>query len=120
MGLHFIYLRQDTQKSYTMKSFLIAALAATLLVQTFAEPEPKNVITCTICTDLIQILDDSITDQSTVEQVLDVLHTACDFLVGMEQECYNFVDTNVEKIIDLLVNQYLSPEAICNELTLCP
>ena len=35
---HFIYLRQDTQKSYTMKSFLIAALAATLLVQTFAEP----------------------------------------------------------------------------------
>ena len=81
---------------------------------------PKNVITCTICTDLVQILDDTITDDSTIEQVHDILYSACGILVGMEQDCYDFVDANLEKIIDLLVNQYLSPEAICNELTLCP
>ena len=57
---------------------------------------------------------------STIQQVEDILHGACDILVGMEQDCYNFVDANLQKIVDLLVNEYLSPEAICNELALCP
>merc|ERR1712215_32426 len=117
MGTQF---EQDTRNCCTMKSLLFAALATTLAVYAFAAPEPKNVITCTICTDLIQILDDTITDDSTIAQVHDILYSACGILVGMEQECYDFVDANLEKIIDLLVNQYLTPDAICGELTLCP
>merc|ERR1712061_180288 len=111
---------QETRNTCIMKSLLFAVLATTLAVYAFAAPEPKNVITCTICTDLVQILDDTITADTTIQQVHDVLYSACSILVGMEQECYDFVDANLEKIIDLLVNQYLSPEAICNELTLCP
>ena len=50
------------------------------------------------------------------------MHGFCDILIGLEAECYDFVDTNVQIIVDLLVNQYLSPEAICGEefLGLCP
>merc|ERR1712109_47448 len=119
MGNEFCCVCQETHNFYTMKLFLFVTLA-TLAVYALATPEPKNVITCTIYTDLVQILDDTITGDSTIEQVHDILYRACGILVGMEQDCYDFVDANLEKIIDLLVTQYLSPEAICNELTLCP
>merc|ERR1712077_7527 len=116
MGVHSICSRQD----FRMKSLLFAVFATTLAIYALAAPEPKNVITCTICTDLVTILDETITSNSTIEQVQDILYGACGILIGIEQECYDFVDANLQRIVDLLVNQYLSPEAICNELTLCP
>ena len=54
------------------------------------------------------------------QKVVDIMHGFCDILIGLEDQCYDFVDTNVEMIIDLLVNQYLSPEAICGNLGACP
>ena len=83
--------------------------------------EPKNVITCTICTDLVTILDEALTNNQSISQVQDIMYGACDILVGMEQDCKDFVDSNLEKVIDLLVNEYLSPDKICEEfLSLCP
>jgi hypothetical protein len=38
------------------------------------------------------------------------LYGACDILVGMEQQCKDFVDEQLPIIIDLLVEQYLNPE----------
>ena len=32
-------------------------------------PEPKNVITCTICTDLIENLDETLTGNATISEV---------------------------------------------------
>merc|ERR1739842_57549 len=118
MGVHSICSLQD----YRMKSLLFAVFATTLAIYAFAAPEPKNVITCTICTDLVGILDETITDNTTISEVVDIMHGFCDILIGLEAECYDFVDTNVQIIVDLLVNQYLSPEAICGEefLGLCP
>merc|ERR1712183_204456 len=111
---HSICSLQD----YRMKSLLFAALATTLAIYAFAAPEPKNVITCTICTDLVGILDETITDNTTISEVVDIMHGFCDILIGLEAECYDFVDTNVQIIVDLLVNQYLSPEAICGKNSL--
>ena len=50
------------------------------------------------------------------------MHGFCDILIGMEDQCQDFVDKNVEIVVDLLVNQYLSPDAICGKefLGLCP
>ena len=35
--------------------------------------EPKNVITCTICTDLVGILDETITANTTISEVTKVI-----------------------------------------------
>merc|ERR1711934_807934 len=115
MGAHSICSSHQS-KNCKMKSLLFAALATTLAIYAFAAPEPKNVITCTICTDLVGILDETITE------VVDIMHGFCDILIGLEDACYDFVDTNVQIIVDLLVNQYLSPEVICGEefLGACP
>ena len=68
----------------------------------------------------MQILDEALTNNASISQVEDILFKACDILIGMEQECKDFVTDNLEKVIDLLVNQYLSPDVICEQLYLCP
>merc|ERR1712004_155319 len=80
----------------------------------------KNVVTCTICTDLVTILDENLTNNATIGEIESVLDAACDILVGMEQDCKDFVAANLEVVIDLLVNEYASPDVICGSLMLCP
>ena len=82
--------------------------------------EPKNVFTCTICTDLVTILDENLTNNATLSEIESFLDAACDILVGLEQDCKDFVAANLETVVDLLVNEYLSPDEICNSLSLCP
>jgi hypothetical protein len=38
----------------------------------------------------------------------------------LEQQCKDFVDEQLPIIIDLLVEQYLNPEEVCEQLSLCP
>ena len=86
----------------------------------FSEPQPKNIISCTICTDLVEIVDETLTSNGTISDVEAAIDAACDILIGIEDSCKDFVHNNLEMVIDLLVNEYLSPEAICNGLGLCP
>jgi hypothetical protein len=53
-------------------------------------------------------------------QISDILYAACDVLIGLEQQCKDFVDEQLPIIIDLLVEQYLNPEEVCEQLFLCP
>merc|ERR1712025_1061113 len=105
---------------FKMKSVIFATLAALLVASAFAAPKTKNIITCTICTDLITIADDAITDGQNVADIEAVLDGACDILVGIEQDCKDFVHQNLQMVIDLLVNQYLEPTQVCEQLALCP
>ena len=66
------------------------------------------------------ILDESITNNQTISEIEGILDQACDILVGMEQDCKDFIANNLETVVDLLVNEYLSPDQICNNLSLCP
>lgn len=77
-------------------------------------------MTCTICTDLVQLADEAILANQTIDDVKNLLYNFCNILVGMEDDCKAFVDENVEKVIDLLVNEYLNPTEICEKLNLCP
>ncbi len=84
------------------------------------EPAPKNVITCTICTDIIMFVDQSLTNNATEEAIEEVLGYFCDALVGMEEDCHHFVHEWLPIIINLLVEEYLDPNEICEMIQLCP
>ena len=78
-------------------------------------------ITCTICTDLVQVVDEALVSNQTIGQIEGVLDAMCDILVGMEDDCKGFVSDNLAAVIDLLVNEYLSPDEVCEDyLGLCP
>ena len=49
---------------------------------------------------MVQILDDTITADTTIQQVHDILYSACGILVGMEQECSkNRLETRSRQIL---------------------
>ncbi len=77
-------------------------------------------MTCTICTDLVQIADEALTSNATIDTIAEGLHAFCDILTGLEQTCKDFVDEQLPVIIELLVNEYLEPNEVCEQLTLCP
>ena len=62
----------------------------------------------------------NLTNDATISQIESFLDAACYILVGMEQDCKDFVAANLETVTDLLVNEYVSPDEICGTLTLCP
>ena len=55
-----------------------------------------------------------------VFQIEGILDGFCDVLPIGAEFCHDFVQNNLEGIIDSLVNEYLDPEEICTQLTLCP
>ena len=90
----------------------------------FTEPMP-NVKThpffCKICTDVVQVIGDAYTSDQNIAHIEKLLNLWCDVLVGLEDECKAFVSENVEKVVDLLVNEYYSPDKVCQTyLHLCP
>jgi len=110
-----------------MKSLLFAALATTLAIYAFAAPaaelslDNKNYITCTICKDLVGLVDNAILGNSTIGQIEDQLDQFCDLLPNLVTDlCHDFVHNNLEGIIDSIVNEYLDPEELCTSLSACP
>ena len=66
------------------------------------------------------MVDQAITGNATITEIENVLFGFCDILHGMEVECREFVEGNLERVIDLLVNEYLAPDVICEMISLCP
>ena len=81
---------------------------------------PKNSLTCIICTEFIELVDEGITSNQTISQIEEILDQACAILGPLELECIDFWSINLERIIDLLVELYLTPAEVCEQLSLCP
>jgi hypothetical protein len=43
-------------------------------------PESKNYVTCILCKDLVQIVDDALVSNSTIDQVIKKHYILCVFL----------------------------------------
>merc|ERR1711962_701202 len=110
-----IRLRQEAQNFSKMKSLLFVALALPT-----TDDNNRNYITCILCKDLVGLVDNAIIGNSTIEQIEDLLEQVCGALPIGQQTCFDFVHDNLEGIIDSLVNDYLDPEELCTQLTLCP
>ncbi len=58
------------------------------------------------------------------EQIADELKKICGAIFteneAAHQQCNNVVDTYLPQLINMLVNEYLSPDEVCLALTACP
>ncbi len=61
--------QQETIKSFFTTDFDIKKKVSCNTFYDLSEKASKNVITCTICTDLIELVDEQILANSTIEQV---------------------------------------------------
>merc|ERR1712115_505921 len=84
-----------------MKVLLVLAsfvLAASALVQ------PRNDLTCSICMDIMQDLDDFITE---------ICHTLGQLIPNFEATCNFIIQSQLPAIIDAFVHDNMDPTQVC-------
>uniref|UniRef100_V5H0Q3 Pulmonary surfactant-associated protein B n=1 Tax=Ixodes ricinus TaxID=34613 RepID=V5H0Q3_IXORI len=95
--------------------------AALPMVKLFPSQETKagDIITCSLCKSLINLAEQLLPGNMTVEAIAELLDYICDLFPGSErQQCKAFIDTNRDIIIKFLAED-AAPEVICHMITLC-
>merc|ERR1711970_1611817 len=101
-----------------------AILLTILLPLTYTQEPPSapgNDLTCSLCKTVMELLDQYLTDTTNEQAIADALKEICALLPSpLDTECEAMISEYTDDIIDLLVNEYLSPQQVCDALTLCP
>merc|ERR1712114_100487 len=106
----------------TMKVAIL--LVSGLVASTLAAPKVDNVLTCSICTDVMTDIDNFITSDTTEQQIVDFVEQICAalgaILPDLVATCNALVEPQLPAIIDGLVNDNLNPQEVCNSIGACP
>jgi saposin len=79
---------------------------------------PKSETTCELCEFVISELNSTLSNNSTVQEVIAEVEQVCSILPQtIKQQCDDFIQDNALQIIKLLQTE--SPEEICTVLELC-
>merc|ERR1711936_271766 len=112
MGVHLAM-----QLSYAILLTILLPLPLTVS----QAPPPQNDLTCSLCKTVMELLDQYLTDTTNEQAIADALKEICALLPSpLDTECDAMISEYTDDIIDLLVNEYLSPQQVCDALTLCP
>merc|ERR1712142_1416862 len=98
---------------------LVACLAAVAFAQ------PRNQLTCDICTDIMTDLDNFITSDTTEQEIIDFVKEIChalgQLISGFEATCNLLVTSQLPAIIEGFVNDNMDPTQVCTDLLgACP
>merc|ERR1711892_804747 len=102
--------------------FSVLFLFTLLLPLTTSQaPPPRNDLTCSLCKTVMELLDQYLTDTTNEQAIADALKQICAALPSpLDAECDAMISEYTDDIIELLVNEYLSPQQVCDALSLCP
>ena len=112
---------------------IAALLIASVVFTSAAKLSPKmkykealeaKSIQCDVCTFIITEIDKILVSAETQEDIIQAIEKLCAGLDGVfpgaGQACDSIVETYLPQIIEGLVQNQLSPAAVCGTLTLCP
>jgi hypothetical protein len=75
---------------------------------------------CTVCEFLVSNLETQAKKQDSMESIKNIFDIFCDYvfdLFGYEQECQEFVDDNLEFVVQILTE--VSPKELCESIGFC-
>ncbi|XP_023348956.1 prosaposin [Eurytemora carolleeae] len=86
------------------------------------KPSQDKDVGCVMCEFAMQVIDEHLDDEPTIEQIERTVQFLCSYLPGSIADiCEQFIDNNGQKIIEGLVSEELSPKQVCTvQLNLCP
>merc|ERR1712110_1298187 len=103
------------------QEFAAALLLLSSLVAGQAE-QPKDLL-CDICVDIVTDLDEWITSDSTMDDIINFVEGLCRALGAIASElellCDTLVESNLPDIINGLVEENLSPSEVCANIGAC-
>merc|ERR1712203_330177 len=77
-----------------------------------------NPLTCDICTDIFQGLDDFLLDNE--DQIAHALENLCEGFPWLFEICWRLVEACMDDLIEMIIESGLNPKDMCEALFLCP
>merc|ERR1712045_898425 len=112
----------DPQSSTMMLKLAVSLLLLSSLVSCDQAEQPKDLL-CDICIDIVTDLDEWITSDSTMADIIEFVEGLCRALGAIASElellCDALVESTLPDIIDGLVNDNLSPTEVCANIGAC-
>jgi len=68
-----------------------------------------------------ELLDQYLTDTDSEQAIADALKQICAALPSpLDTECDAMISEYADDIIELIVNEYMGPQQVCEQISLCP
>merc|ERR1712027_105540 len=127
MGSILLILQHKTYHKMQLQMLTLATVLVTLvsMVSSSGVHTGDNTkdLMCDICQDIVRDLDEWITSDSTIDEIVHFADGLCDGLGWIGQDladlCKQLMDDNLPDIINGLVNDNLAPEQICVNIGWC-
>merc|ERR1712024_25248 len=105
---------------------MITVALALLIIASAAQAgkveQPKDLL-CDICVDIVTDIDEWITSDSTMDEIIQFVEGLCSLLSfdpTLEKICDSIIENNLPEIINGLVNDNLNPTEVCASIGMCP
>merc|ERR1711997_724432 len=105
-------------------SMITVALALLILAsaaQAGQAEQPKDIL-CDICVDVVTDVDEWVTSDSTMDEIIQFVENLCSLLSFdpyLEGICDFIIEHNLPEIINGLVNDNLNPSEVCQNIGMC-
>merc|ERR1711881_196262 len=129
VAVHHCLLSSLNIKMKTIALLLFATTLATALPakhslpMTYQQALKAKSIQCDICTFVVTEIDKIIVNDQVTDALIQEVEKLCTSLdnifPGAGASCNAIVETYLPQIVEGLVNNQLSPSAVCQALTLC-
>merc|ERR1711872_175338 len=83
-----------------------------------ARAAQRNELTCDICTEIMQGLDDFLLDNE--DQIAHALENLCEGFPWLFEICWRLVEACFDDLIEIIIEYGLNPKDMCEALFLCP
>merc|ERR1711973_871552 len=83
-----------------------------------ARAAERNELTCDICTEIMQGLDDFLLDNE--DQIAHALENLCEGFPWLFEICWRLVEACFDDLIEIIIEYGLNPKDMCEALFLCP
>merc|ERR1711970_277968 len=114
-----IYTIEHLAMQISSKILLTILLALTYTQEPPAAPG-NDYLTCSLCMTVMELLDQYLTDTDSEEAIADALKQICAVLPSpLDTECDVMISEYADDIIELIVNEYLEPQQVCEQISLC-
>ena len=98
---------------------LLVFLLSTLSVLSPGQATAGSSATCDLCIAVVEGLENFITDETTMDQILAKVEEICSSLGPLEGLCIQTINSYLPDIIENILEGQLSPINICQLINLC-
>jgi saposin len=78
----------------------------------------KSSVTCTVCIEIFQILDQILPEQATEAEIEKALNQVCTYLSTYKDACVKIIAEYTPFVVDFITKKF-TPKQICDEIRLC-